>query len=151
MTYEDRIHIATPEGVDLELTLAGLGSRVGGAVIDAAIKGITLLVLGILLAVVGAFTSGALTAVGVGVLIVFAFGVEFGYDIAFEVLGGGKTLGKRALGTKVMRASGAAVDLRSSAIRNLLRLVDGQLTGYICGTLMILLSSKNQRLGDVAA
>ena len=27
MEYEDRVRIATPEGVDLDLTLAGLGSR----------------------------------------------------------------------------------------------------------------------------
>ena len=35
MTYEDRLSIPTPEGVELELVLAGLGSRLVAGVIDS--------------------------------------------------------------------------------------------------------------------
>jgi uncharacterized RDD family membrane protein YckC len=38
MHYQDRITIQTPEGVDLELSLAGLGSRFAARVIDELIK-----------------------------------------------------------------------------------------------------------------
>ena len=38
MELEDRITIQTPEGVELELTLAGLGSRATATIIDGLIK-----------------------------------------------------------------------------------------------------------------
>jgi len=40
MDYEDRITIPTPEGVSLEMTLAGLGSRAIAGAIDLTIKGL---------------------------------------------------------------------------------------------------------------
>jgi hypothetical protein len=42
------------------------------------------------------------------------------------------------------------VTFTTSAVRNLLRLVDG-LLGYAVGVVVILVSSRNQRLGDLAA
>ena len=38
MEYEDRVRISTPEGVDVELTLAGIGSRFIAAIFDFAIQ-----------------------------------------------------------------------------------------------------------------
>ena len=56
MRYQDRITIQTPEGVDLELSLAGLGSRFAARAIDELIK------LGIVVALLlgaAAFGAGA--------------------------------------------------------------------------------------------
>ena len=39
MEYEDRVRIATPEGVDVELTLAGIGSRFIAAIFDFMLQG----------------------------------------------------------------------------------------------------------------
>jgi len=151
MSFEDQLHIATPEGVDLELTLAGLGSRIAGGVLDQLIKTVALIALLLLYFAFASVVSGAATAILVGVMIVTAFGVQFAYDVLFEVLGGGKTIGKRAAGTRVILASGAPVDFRASAIRNVLRLVDSALTGNVVGVVLILVTSKHQRLGDLAA
>ena len=38
MEYEDRVRISTPEGVDVELTLAGIGSRFIAAIFDFIIQ-----------------------------------------------------------------------------------------------------------------
>ena len=38
MEYEDRRTISTPEGIDLELPLAGLGSRFTGLLLDTLIQ-----------------------------------------------------------------------------------------------------------------
>ena len=38
MEYEDRVRISTPEGVDVELTLAGIGSRFIAAIFDLLIR-----------------------------------------------------------------------------------------------------------------
>lgn len=72
------------------------------------------------------------------------------YDIAFEVIAGGRTPGKRWTGLRVLRADGRSVDLLSSAIRNVVRLVDGLLLLYLPGVVSILVTRRNQRLGDLA-
>jgi len=43
--YEDRLTIRTPEGVELNLTLAGVGSRFAAAVVDAIIETILLIAI----------------------------------------------------------------------------------------------------------
>lgn len=151
MSFEDQLRISTPEGVDLELTLAGLGSRIAAGLIDLLVKWAADLVLVLLFIAVASRISGVAAAIAAGLLIISIFLIDLGYDILFEVLASGKTLGKRALGTRVIRQNGSPVDFRSSAIRNLLRLVDGQLTGYVLGVLMVLFTPRNQRLGDIAA
>ncbi len=150
MSFEDQLHIATPEGVDLELTLAGVGSRMLGGILDQLIKLVGGGLLVLLFLALAPLLSGVWTAIVVGVLIAIAFAFQFFYDVLFEVLGGGKTIGKRAAGTRVIRANGSPVDFRSSAIRNLVRLVDSQI-GNLVGILIILFSPRNQRLGDIAA
>jgi uncharacterized RDD family membrane protein YckC len=145
MEYEDTRRIATPEGVELELHLAGLGSRFSAALIDFAIKGALVLAIVIAATLVG----GDLAAI-----VVFAIGLLFamiGYDILFEVRAGGRTPGKRALGLRVVLADGGAVGLRASAVRNLLRLVEGLPLSYVPAIVSILLTHDNQRLGDLAA
>ncbi|MDQ6842009.1 MAG: RDD family protein, partial [Actinomycetota bacterium] len=119
MDLDDRITIAAPEGVELQLVLAGLGSRFIGGAIDLIVQSLLILIL----AVVTVLTATSTTLV----LVVFYIGlflVTFAYPILFEVRGGGRTPGKRMAHTRVLRAHGAPVDLPASAIRNLMRLLD---------------------------
>jgi uncharacterized RDD family membrane protein YckC len=147
MEYEDTRTIATPEGVELELRLAGLGSRFTAGLIDFMLKGLLVvatLLLGQLQLGFGEVTAAILLAAGV----FFAMVV---YDVLFEVRAGGRTPGKRVLGLRVVMADGAAVGLRASAVRNLLRLVEGLPLSYLPAIVTILLTRNNQRLGDLAA
>jgi uncharacterized RDD family membrane protein YckC len=149
VTYEDRISIPTPEGVELELVLAGIGSRLVGAMVDFLVKAVILVALFILGAAVGEDGGGGFL---VAVLILASFLVFFGYDVAFETLASGRTPGKRAAGLRVVRLGGEPVGFMASAVRNLLRLVDmqpGML--YAVGATTIFFSQRNQRLGDLAA
>ena len=149
MTYEDRVRIETPEGVELELILAGLGSRVGSAAIDAVVRGVAYVVLSFVVGLgVVAFDSPWLSG---AVLVPLILLIEVGYDIAFELLARGKTIGKRAMGIAVVRTGGEPVDFRASAVRNLLRPIDVLITFGIAGIVAILATPKNQRLGDLAA
>jgi uncharacterized RDD family membrane protein YckC len=150
--YEDTVTIATPEGVELELTLAGLGSRFVAALVDTLLQGVVIAGLGLLLIGVEIF-SGApeLGGVGVALFSVAAFLVWFGYHIFFEVLASGRTPGKRWSGLRVVRAGGHPVTFVASAVRNLLRVVDMLPAGYVAGCVSILVTRRNQRLGDVAA
>ncbi len=146
MEYEDRVTIATPEGVELELALAGLGSRSIAGLVDLLMKALLIGALAVALLGFsggGGFATAAFSAA--------AFAAYFGYDIAFEVLGGGRTPGKRATGLRVVGERGDPVGVRRSAIRNLVRVIDGPGTLYFVGSIVILLSARNQRLGDLAA
>lgn len=144
MELEDRIVIATPEGVDLELTLAGAGSRFAAALVDLLIQTAGVLVLYLILYfAVGGFARA--------LYFVAAFLVLFGYHIAFEVFASGRTPGKRWLGIRVVRLGGHPVTFLPSATRNLLRLVDLIPGMYLVGLISVLVTSRNQRLGDLAA
>jgi uncharacterized RDD family membrane protein YckC len=145
MEYEDTRTIATPEGVELELPLAGLGSRFAAGLVDFALKA-AIVVAVVLLAELVA--GGTATLIGFLATLFFATVV---YDVLFEVLGGGRTPGKRAVGLRVVDAGGGPVGLRTSAVRNLLRLVEGLPLSYAPAIASILLTRDNQRLGDLAA
>src|SRR5437867_9528930 len=116
--------------------------------VDFLIKAAVLLALWIVAgAVSGDGGGGFLEAAA----IVASFLVWFGYDVAFETLASGRTPGKRATGLRVVRLGGEPVGFAASAVRNLLRLVDGLPGIYAVGAACILFSRRNQRLGDLAA
>jgi uncharacterized RDD family membrane protein YckC len=149
VTYDDRISIPTPEGVELELVLAGVGSRMVATIVDFLVKGVLLVALWI---VGGAVADGGPGGFVTAVTAVGAFLVLFGYDVAFETLASGRTPGKRAAGLRVVRLGGEPVGFLASAVRNLLRLVDMQPgTAHAVGAASVLFTRRNQRLGDLAA
>src|SRR3954447_12395563 len=144
MEYEESRTIATPEGVQLELPLAGLGTRflaIGIDLIIAAVVGLILILFGGAVAGdVGATIGGA----------VFFLGLYIGYQVIFEVAGGGRTLGKRVAGIRVVMDGGAPVGLRASLIRNVFRLLEGLTFAYLPAIVCVLASRNNQRIGDHA-
>ena len=138
--------IDTPEGVTLTVPLAGVGSRFVGATIDSLIQ------FGLLGAGAVVFLAwGAAGAASGGAFAIVAFLVFFVYDVAFEVLAGGRTPGKRWTGLRVVRAGGQPVGFVASAIRNLLRPIDFLPSLYLVGIASVLVTKRNQRLGDLAA
>ncbi len=147
MDLDESITIATPEGLELRLQLAGLGSRFIAGAVDLAIM---LILLAILALIAGPVTglSGGVSGV---VYVIGAFAILLFYPIVFEVRGHGQTPGKRMSNLRVLRDSGAPVDLPASSIRNLMRLVDGLLLLYIPSIVSIAVTSRNQRPGDIAA
>lgn len=147
--YEDRLTITTPEGVELSLTLAGVGSRFIAAIVDAAVEAILLGALAVLIFTTDGFGSGKNGAVAIYVVLVFV--VFWGYDVAFEVLASGRTPGKRWNGLRVVRTGGQPIGFLASATRNLLRVVDWLPSLYLVGIVSIFASTKNQRLGDIVA
>ncbi len=83
------------------------------------------------------------------ICLVFLF-IIFAYFILLEAYAGG-TIGKKALGLKVVDIDGKRIGILKSLVRNLLRLVDGLPAFNILGLVLIASSSKNQRLGDYVA
>ena len=145
MEYEDTRTISTPEGVDLHMRLGGVGSRFSAGLVDLPIKAAL---------VVGAAVLAALIGGGLASFAVFGAGLLFAmvfYDVLFEVRSGGRTPGKRRVGLRVVQADGAPVGLRASAVRNVMRLIEGLPLLYFPAIVSILVTRDNQRLGDLAA
>ena len=146
MELQDQITIPTPEGIDLTVVLAGVGSRGAAVTIDLLIQFAvtTLLFLGL---AVANTQSGVVTAVW----LIVVFLIFFGYFPLFEAFGSGKTPGKRALGIRVLRLDGGPLTFWRALVRNLLRLIDQLPTAYLVGIVVVLATERNQRLGDLAA
>jgi uncharacterized RDD family membrane protein YckC len=145
MEYTESRTIATPEGVQLELPLAGLGTRFLAIMIDLLI-GFT---VALIVVVFAASFAGELGAVIASAIVILVFYI--GYQVLFEVLGGGRTLGKRAAGIRVVMDGGAPVGLRASLIRNCFLLLEGLSFFYFPAIVTVLSSKNNQRIGDHAA
>ncbi|MFP3914586.1 MAG: RDD family protein, partial [Actinomycetota bacterium] len=151
MHLEDRLRIDTPEGVSLEVTLAGLGSRFGAAALDLAIQGILLLAVTLALSLAGSAVPADLGVflLGIGTLLVAI--VVIGYYLVFEALNGGRTPGKAAFGIRVASTDGMPLSLTAVTLRTIMRLVDFLPALYAAGALSIVVTSRNQRLGDLVA
>jgi uncharacterized RDD family membrane protein YckC len=145
--------IVTPEAVPLEFEAAGIGSRAVALVIDLIVQGTALLALlfaTMLIAGAGA-AAGLPGWVAVSILLLSVFLILFGYPTALETLWRGRTLGKAAMGLRVVTVEGAPIRFRHAAIRAALGLIDIYASSGGIAVLSALLSSRHQRLGDLAA
>ena len=122
----------------------GVGRRAVAIIIDMIVLGIIGWVLAMAL---GGATSDGFNLSGAPALIWFL--VALAYYVVMEVQMGG-TLGKLALGLKVVKEGGEKVDWQASIIRNILRIVDGFFF-YLVGAIIVWTSKKKQRLGDIVA
>jgi uncharacterized RDD family membrane protein YckC len=143
---DDRITIATPEGVAIEMVLAGLGSRFLARLLDSVIQ---LLVIIALLVALG-FTASP-SGIALAVFFIALFLVVFAYDVVLETLNNGRTIGKMAAGIRVVGRMGEPVRFVTSAVRNIARIADFLPGFYLVGTISIVATDRDQRLGDLAA
>lgn len=143
ISYEDRLAIATPEGVEVELTLAGIGSRFIAGGIDFTIQLAVIISLALITQPAGDAGAALFTSA--------MFALIFFYDVLFEVLGRGRTPGKRWTGLRVVRSGGRPITLARSSVRNILRIIDILPGFYAVGMTVIFITPRNQRIGDLAA
>ena len=145
MQLDNRVTFATPEGVTLELVLAGLGSRFLARLLDTVIQ--LALIFALAVGVNAAGSPGWVQAIA----IVLTFLVVFAYDIILETLNNGRTVGKLAAGIRVVGTTGEPVRFLASAVRNIARVLDFLPLLYLIGTISIVATQRGQRVGDLAA
>ena len=150
----DQLNIDTPELVDIEMPLAGIGSRFIALLVDYLIWGAAALVLGVptivILANLEAFSKVS-AQWGVALVIFAVFLVHWGYFTLFEAFWNGRTPGKRVARIRVIQRSGRAIGLFESMARNLVRFVDQFPFIYAVGVITMFVTRQHQRLGDLAA
>ncbi len=141
--------VVTPEGVVLRFRAAGIASRTLAKMLDVTIQ-FTALFIGLILT---GIVSAASTTLATIVLVVLAFAIFYGYPIILETWWNGRTIGKAALGIRVLTTEGGPVRLRHSAIRSMIATFDFFVPspGGLLALAFALLTARSQRLGDLAA
>lgn len=153
MRFFNQVSLSTPESVELEFTLAGIGSRVLAVFIDYQLVTIGLALFWFIWTIFGvgllanlndgaANTSAVPTwLLAIGILLNFI--IAWGYFIYFEVMWRGQTPGKRIAKIRVVRDDGRPVKLPQAVLRSLLRTIDEIL---FIGLLMIVFGKRENAL-----
>jgi uncharacterized RDD family membrane protein YckC len=135
--------VVTPENIAFDFRLAGPFHRALAYLIDMVV------VIAILWAVVIAL--GLLAGWGgIGLFLVLRFFLTWGYGGVCEALANGQTLGKKAMGIRVVTDAGLPIDGVRATLRNILRDADLLLLGAVAAVSMFA-TRRFQRLGDLAA
>jgi uncharacterized RDD family membrane protein YckC len=141
--------VDTPERIRFRHRVAGPGRRGLAWCIDAVLFVVILWVGVTMLALVQAIPG--VGAVGEGLFLVALFFLQWGYGAASETLFAGRTLGKWAMGLRVVRDDGGPASFPDYMLRNLLRTADWLPFGFGLGLAVMLFDRRLRRLGDLVA
>lgn len=155
MKLFNTVKIQTPESIELEFILAGIGSRALALALDYLIVLLTLSVLSVVASVfraqfvaIATWLGGGTDSIDLWLAAIFAtlsFAIASGYFVGFECLWQGQTPGKRLTKIRVIRDNGQPEGLFQATLRALLRPIDDSLfLGFFC----ILLGQREKRIGD---
>ena len=159
----DQLSIRTPELVAIEFPLAGIGSRFVALFIDYLIQVAAAFILILIFVLFVSATAGSRPvhstiagspnsgkwAIAIAIAIPFLF--QWGYFTLFEAFWRGQTPGKRIMRIRVIQQTGRPVGVFESLGRNLTRTIDMLPTFYIIGVIVMFLTRRQQRLGDLVA
>jgi len=141
--------VVTGEAVVLELPVASFPGRILALGIDLAVQIVILVAIALTLVLsAGPANADYITAAWVGGYVL----VIVGYPTIFETLTRGKTLGKMALGLRVVGDDGSPERFRQALVRSLVGLIEiYSIVLAPVALLTSLVSAKGKRVGDMFA
>ncbi len=143
------LFVETTQNVALEYQPASIGDRIGAYLLDVLVIFGWMIVVS---AVAGIFSTRHFSNTGSTVLfLAVLFAPVVFYDLLFETLLNGQSIGKKALGIRVLMLDGRQPTLGAYLLRWLFRLVDITLFSGVVAIVTIAVTGKGQRLGDWAA
>lgn len=163
---EETLIIETPERVPLAFALASIGNRFLAVAIDHFIQYLSIILIAwFFLFISGTNLFDTSSTAGqwfsempkwtLAIMVLVLFLVFAGYFILFEWLWDGQTPGKRLMKLRVIRDDGRPITFWEATARNLLRVFDAApgffLPIYSVGLIVIFLSNRDQRVGDMFA
>lgn len=140
--------VVTGEAVVLELRPASFGARMLGAAIDVAAQ---VLLLVLLLALMSPLLDRLDPAAAQAALMLTVVGVFLLVPVAVETLTRGRSLGRLALGLRIVRDDGGAVRFRHAFIRALVGILEIYLTLGSVAFLAAVFNERSKRVGDMLA
>ena len=151
-----KTELELPEEIDLQVEPANVGSRTLAILVDLALGGLVLfIVYALTMLLAHDVADDWLTKLSSNVLktlmVLLIFGLQWCYFNLFEWIWNGQTPGKRLLHLRVIKADGSPVSGIDVLLRNLSRPIDTLGPMGLIGLLMIFVSRKAQRLGDLMA
>ena len=140
--------ILTGEGVLLETRPAAFASRMIGGLIDAAVYVVGTIALIWFVGVLGADTGGYSAAIFTVLAMVV---VLVGVPVTVETLTRGRSLGKLAMGVRIVRDDGGPITVRHALVRALVGVLELWLTAGVVALLTSAVHPRGKRLGDMLA
>jgi uncharacterized RDD family membrane protein YckC len=141
--------LVTGEAVVVEIRLARLPSRALALGLDVLVQAAALITL---LFAVGALIAGGEEAFADALGLVLVVAVLVGYPVTAETLTRGRTLGKLALGLRVVRDDGGPIGFRHALARGLFAVFpDIWASGGTAALITSALNGRGKRLGDIVA
>jgi uncharacterized RDD family membrane protein YckC len=158
MRFFNKISYSTPESVELDFVLAGIGSRAYALFIDYSIltavwTAFAFLWVTFAIGLMSYLTEGNVNVEGapawlLAIYVLLNFVLWSGYFILFETIWQGQTPGKRVAKIRVVQDDGRPMRLGQATLRSLLRSVDDFL---FLGVFLILFQKREKRIGDLVA
>jgi len=151
-----KTELELPEEIDLQVDLANVGSRTLAILVDISLGALVLFIVYALTMLLAhnladdwltRLSSNALKTL----LILLIFGFQWCYFNLFEWMWNGQTPGKRLMHLRVIKVDGSPVSGIDVLLRNLSRPIDTLGPMGLIGLLMIFVSRRAQRLGDLMA
>jgi uncharacterized RDD family membrane protein YckC len=156
-----RVCLQTPENIELDLALAGIGSRALGWLVDQVLiyLALTLLTLSgayLYFYVLEPWVIINFPAMGerlsqwvLAFYLLFVFVLDSGYYIIFETVWQGQTPGKRFAQIRVVQDNGRPIGLKEAGLRSILKVID--FVVLYTGVFLIAFTRSEKRLGDMVA
>ncbi|MFE5775162.1 RDD family protein [Brachybacterium sp. NPDC056505] len=142
--------IVTGEAVHLDLRPASFATRLLSYLIDGAVM--LALSIGATVGMVALASRTGLDAGFVQAALVLVSVLAFlGYPVLTELLMGGRSLGRLATGTRVVREDGGPVHARQSLLRALMGMLEIWSTTGAIALVTALVDRRSRRLGDMLA
>lgn len=148
--------VETPEHVRFHYHLAGPARRSLAYLIDLLVRAAIVFVLFVVGLFAGIANSDSLSHASLGLLLLVGFALDWGYYVFSEMIWSGRSVGKRALGLRVVTEGGHPLHFVDSVLRNLLRAVDFLPSIYFFGCYAVGFAvmageRRFRRLGDLLA
>jgi uncharacterized RDD family membrane protein YckC len=144
------IRLVTPERIIVTHPLAGPFRRFAAYLIDQGLLVLSIVILAFAVFFLLALSGGSAAVLGPAFVAFFV--LSWGYGAFCEGVFNGRTIGKVALGIRVVSDRGVPITGAQAILRNLVGAIDGLFPFFFqIGLASMMLSSRFQRLGDLAA
>jgi len=140
--------LVTGDAVVLDVQIAQLPVRAVGALIDLAVMFVGYILGLVLWALTLTEFDSSLNA---AVLIIFTVLVVVGYPMVFETASRGRSLGKMAMGLRVVSEDGGPERFRQALFRALAGVIEIWMFAGAPAVICSLISTKGKRIGDIFA